>query len=292
MSEIVPEPTVPDIDQQQPPLTKLQWSKNYEIILADWSDKAMSFRYLHSKCNRYYNNLNNSITIPVIVLTTLTGVANFAQSRVPPDYVPYYTIAVGSLNIISGLITTISHFLKIAELNESHRVAAISWGKFCRNIKIELAKHPEEREALETYLKRTKDQYDLLSETSPDIRHKVILAFNKKFANKNFFKPEICDSLESVTTTIYQEQDKPKDDVTRTVQNINEKKNNLAKTMQIEDFIRLYKLANNRDPTTEEIYDNLENNVGKKYLDIFISKNKQQVKPQVKQPAEIHTEIS
>ena len=254
-------------------LVKLQWSKNYEIIFADWCDKAMSYRYLHSQCNRHYNKMNNSITIPVIIISTLTGVANFAQTRVPADYVPYYTIAVGGLNIIAGLITTISHFLKIAEMNEGHRVATIAWGKFCRNINIELAKSPNEREALEIYLKKTKEQYDLLLETSPTIHYNVILNFNAKFKNSTFFKPEICDSLVSVTNTIY----KPEiivDSTLQIVQNIKERKNDVLENIKIEEFIKKYKAQNNRDPTIEEIYDNLEDNIQKKYIDIFVSKFK------------------
>ena len=33
--------------------------------------------------------------------------------------------------------------LKVAELNEGHRVASISWGKFGRQIKVQLARHPK-----------------------------------------------------------------------------------------------------------------------------------------------------
>ena len=263
-----------------PVLVKLQWSKNYETIFADWCDKAMSYRYLHSECNRYYNQYNNIVTIPVIIISTMTGVANFAQSRVPEDYVPYYTIVVGGLNILAGLITTITHFLKIAELNESHRVATIAWGKFCRNIKIELAKHPNEREPLEIYLKKAKEQYDLLLETSPFIRHKEIILFNNKFKKKIFFKPEICDSLESVTSTIYtadyiDNNDKDdKDETLKIIENIKQKKTDILENLKIEDFIKKYKEQNNRDPSVEEIYTNLEDNILKKYIDKFVCKYK------------------
>ena len=259
-------------------LIKLQWNKNYEAIFADWCDKAMSYRYLHSECNRYYHKMNILITIPVIVISTLTGVANFAQTRLPLEYVPYYTIAVGGTNILAGLITTIAHFLKIAELNEGHRIAAITWGKFCRNIKIELAKHPDQREALEVYLKRTKEQYDLLLETSPNIRHKEIALFNSKFKKNSFFKPEICDNLVSVTETIYKEElkdkDRDRDDTLKIVASIKERKNDVLEAIKIEEFIKKYKHHNNREPSIEEIYDNLEDSVHKKYIDIFVEKFK------------------
>ena len=52
---------------------------------------------------------------------------------------------IGGVNLTAGIITTIQQFLKINELNESHRVSAISWGKFQRNLHVELARAPSER---------------------------------------------------------------------------------------------------------------------------------------------------
>ena len=54
-------------------------------------------------------------------------------------------MVVGSLNIIAGIVTTVSQYLKISELNESNRVAYLSWGKFYRDVKTELLKHPLDR---------------------------------------------------------------------------------------------------------------------------------------------------
>ena len=49
-------------------------------------------------------------TIPVIIMSTLTGTANFAQERVPENYQAIYSIIIGSINIFAGIITTIQQF--------------------------------------------------------------------------------------------------------------------------------------------------------------------------------------
>jgi hypothetical protein len=255
---------------------KLQWTSYYENIFADWCDKAMCYRYLHSNCNRHYYFLQICFTIPVIFISTLTGVANFAQERIPVQYQFFYTMGVGGFNILAGFITTISQFLKVNELNEAHRVSSISWGKLCRNIKVELAKSPEEREDIELYLKKTKEQYDLLLETSPMIRYQAIKSFNKKFKNTDFYKPEICDSLISVTTTMYK-QDVDKDEETKIVTSIKERRNTAINNIEIEDFVKKYKLENKREPSVEEIYDNLEDTINKKYIDKFVVNLNQQI---------------
>ena len=120
----------------------VEWTVEHEQILIEWADKAMCYRWLHSRSNMLYSTLNAWYTIPVIVISTLTGTANFAQERVPLAYQSYYVMIVGGFNILAGIITTIQQFLKITQLNEAHRVSSIAWDKFYRNIKIEIAKHP------------------------------------------------------------------------------------------------------------------------------------------------------
>lgn len=186
-------------------LTQMEWSEEHEHILVDWADKAMCYRWLHSQANNKFANLSRWFTIPVIIISTLTGTANFAQDRVSSDYIPVFVMIVGSLNIIAGIISTVSQFLKINELNESHRVSSIAWDKFYRNIKIELAKNPKERIPVGQMIKLAKEEFDRLMETSPVIQTDIINKFTKTFKDKDTFKaikkPEICDDL--VSTELY-----------------------------------------------------------------------------------------
>jgi len=254
------------------PKKNTQWASYHEKILIDWCDKAMSYRYLHSNCQRYYYKLKVWFTIPVIFISTLTGVANFAQERVPEDYQFYYTIGIGSFNIIAGFITTVSQFLKVGELYEAHRVSSISWGKFCRNINIELAKCREERIPINLYLKAVKEEYDLLLETSPSINKSEINIFIKKFKKVNFIKPEICDNLVSVAEKMYIEPEKSQDPDIEAVQNIKKKRELVIHDIQIENFIKQYKIENNKEPSIEEIYENLEDSINKLYIDKFVQR--------------------
>ena len=248
----------------------VNWTKYHEDILVDWCDKAMCYRYLHSHCNRFYYFLNVMFTIPVIFFSTLTGVANFAQERIPEDYQFYYTMGVGAVNILAGFITTVQQFLKVSELNEGHRIAAISWGKFSRNIKVELTKSPNERENPFDYIDRVNEQFDLLIETSPVIRQNEITKFNKKFKNVDFFKPEICDSLNSVKNFVYQSSE---DDLV-TIKHIRERKQSTIKDLQIDQFIKNYIIEHSREPDIEEIYENLEDSIERNYINTFVKKMK------------------
>ena len=120
-----------------------KWKKEEELILKEWADKAVCYKWLHLKSHERFRSINAYYTIPVIILSTITGTANFAQDRVPAAFLSYYVMTVGALNLIAGIISTIHQYLKIAEINESHRVAYIAWDKFARNIRIELIKNPK-----------------------------------------------------------------------------------------------------------------------------------------------------
>jgi hypothetical protein len=239
----------------------VEWTLEHEQILVEWADKAMCYRWLHSRSNAMYSSLNAWYTIPVIVISTLTGTANFAQERVPLQYQSMFVMIVGGFNILAGIITTIQQFLKITQLNEAHRVSSIAWDKFYRNIKIELAKHPDERMNVTQMIKICKEEFDRLMETSPNIPDNIILNFKTefKYIDKNnempkIIKPEICDSLIS-TELSRNPWSSDENRYKKTIQMVSKEKQNMD---LIIGFKRTFYNINNRDALDSEIIDNMK----------------------------------
>jgi len=247
------------------------WTREHEMILAEWGDKAMCYKWLHTKSNAKYRQLNTWYTIPVIIMSTLTGTANFAQDKIPISFRGYATMIIGGVNILAGIITTIQQFLKINELNEGHRVSSIVWDKFYRKIKVELSKHCDERQIAHEFVKSATEEYDRLMETSPIIDKSVIELFNKTFKEssnakiKEFFedltKPEICDSLISVKHGIYKPNDIEKKE--KFFKNIIEDirlsqgEQQEPKNVLIQNFWDTFTKEIKREPTKTELIDNL-----------------------------------
>jgi hypothetical protein len=263
----------------------IEWTPEHEQILIEWADKAMCYRWLHSKSNNMYNTLNAWYTIPVIIISTLTGTANFAQERVPLEYQHFFVMIVGGFNIMAGIITTIQQFLKITQLNESHRVSSIAWDKFYRNIKIELAKHPSERIEPKQMLKMSKEEFDRLIETSPNIPEKIVEQFKTNFFSQESFdkiiKPEICDIL--VPTSEYRNpwynEDNQAKTINETLKNQLMKQNKIRKQNELDrkivsDFIILFNNLNNREPMESEIIDNLKEKIDVNTIKKIIEQNK------------------
>ena len=182
--------------------TRNFWKEEEENLLRQWADKAQCYQWMHSRGYNVYSRKNALFTIPVIIISTVTGTANFAQDRFPEDLKQYIVMGIGTLSIVAGIITTIYQFLQISELNEGHRVAAMSWGKFHNTLKTLVLRHPLDRMPPNEAIKLYHDEYDRLTEISPQILRKVLISFNSKFKKNNTLtKPEICNKLDA--TQIY-----------------------------------------------------------------------------------------
>jgi hypothetical protein len=173
------------------------WSDECENLLSEWSEKASCFRWLHNRCEIKYRRRYYLFSIPVIILSTLTGTANFGMdSYIPEEQQAFATAVVGGLNIFAGILSTLQNFLKVAENMEAHRQAGVSWSKLGRNISIELALDPSRRVIASDFLKLMRAEYDRLIEQSPCITDDVISVFKSRFKNYEVAKPSICNGLD------------------------------------------------------------------------------------------------
>jgi hypothetical protein len=189
-----------------------------------------------------------------------------------------FAMIVGSINLFTAILTTIAHFLKVAELKEGFNIALRNWDKYNRTLKLELMKKPDERGQKKQIIIDAKKQYDKLIDDSPILPQDIVKCFMKKFKNmdkKNnlppnpseplnmlsdldreiniLILPEICDSL--IATKIY----KPSE---QELMELNDSINVLPQQIiisehnnKIDDFKKMFVQKYGREPTLEEIID-------------------------------------
>ena len=243
------------------------WKEEEEKLLKQWADKAKCYQWLHNKSREIYQKKNAWFTIPVIIISTIVGTANFALDRFPEENRHYVVIAIGSLSIIAGIITTIYQFLKISELNEGHRVSLLSWGKFHVDIESELSRHPLDRMPASELIKISKSEFNRLIEISPFIPKKVLKEFNSKFKNSvDLIKPEIGNNINPMNMFEMNEENRQKmiNDLNKglIIKNKEAVQKKVEKDNKVNKFRRSFFVLNNREPTVEEIKKNM------KYTDI------------------------
>ena len=95
-----------------------EWSDEISALLSQWGEISLCYGWLHNYSQRKYKAKYHHMSIPIIVLSTLTGTANFADSYVPAGYKQGFSACVGGLNIFCGILGTLMSFLKYAR--ESH----------------------------------------------------------------------------------------------------------------------------------------------------------------------------
>jgi hypothetical protein len=175
------------------------WTREIEIMVEDWSDRAQCFRWMHDKTSRSFHMKNQYLMIPVIILSTLTGTANFGLDSLfqDPAHKRIATLGIGGVSILTGIISTLANFLRYAQGSEAHSGSAIAWGKFSRFLNIEMALHPNDRMEAFAFLKMFRIELDRLIEQSPQIPEAIIANFKQVFrSNTEIKRPDITGYIE------------------------------------------------------------------------------------------------
>jgi len=181
------------MDEEEVPRFPIKaWHEQQETILKAWGEAAACYRYIHHQSFMAYAKTTQRATLPVIILSTITGTASFAMESVPENLRPIASQSIGAGNLIAGLIATISTFLKLQENTQAHKLAATNFGKFSRKVRLELALPLKDRtKDGAIMIDECKAEYDRLLEEAPDIPKAQLEAFEREFPGDSLYKPEI-----------------------------------------------------------------------------------------------------
>ena len=158
----------------------IKWTNDHEKLLAKWADIANCYFWLHDNTYEFFKKRNMFFAIPIIILSTISGTANYGMDQIFRG-IDYANLIIGTIGLCVAVISTISNFLRFAELSESHRVAAIQWGKFNRLITTELALQNSYRQSINDYMLICRSELDRLLEQSPNIPKQIQIQFKQKF---------------------------------------------------------------------------------------------------------------
>jgi hypothetical protein len=177
------------------------WNSAHENLLAAIADRSNCSRWMHSKSQDLYDRINFGLTIPSIIISTISGTATIGLPGLLTDSTStrFVTVFVGVLTLTSGLLTSLNQYMKTSQLSESHRIASVSYGKLHRVISTELALRRDQRISALDFLKTIRSEQDRLHDTCPSIVDSVIAKFRKEFdSNLSLEKPEIAGDLNHV----------------------------------------------------------------------------------------------
>jgi hypothetical protein len=193
------------------------WCPKQEKLLIRWAEKAAGYRWLHNHARMFYKKQNDWLSYPCIIISSITGVGGFAvlspndqnMSTEQKQKIVIFQYFFAFLNVVAGILTSISKFNNSSRMMESHSVMCVQYSKFYRNIDMELSLETKYREDVLEFVNKVRLEYDRLLDDAPDIPSHTIEAFNETFPDKEN-KPDVCNGLSIIS------QDMTKSDELRT----------------------------------------------------------------------------
>jgi len=179
------------------------WCDKQEKLLKKWAEKAAGYRWLHNHARLSFKRTNDYLAYPSIIIASITGVGGFAvlnpsgntdmsdETKTRIIVIQYF---FAFLNVMGGILTSISKFSQSLSLSEGHSAMCIQWSKFYRNIDMELSLDTKHRCNVVEFVMKCREDYDRLLDDAPDIPAETIYAFLKKFPDKEN-KPDVCNGL-------------------------------------------------------------------------------------------------
>lgn len=179
------------------------WCPKQESLLKRWGEKAAGYRWLHNHARLKFKKQHDYLSYPSIIIASITGVGGFAvlnpsgsdnvdDSTKTKIMIVQYVFAF--LNVLGGILTSISKFGQCQRLSENHSVMCIQYSKFYRSIDMELSLDVQHRANVVEFVSKCREEYDKLLDEAPDIPADSIKAFNTEFPDRDN-KPDVCNGL-------------------------------------------------------------------------------------------------
>lgn len=188
----------PIVSPSNTELNEIYWNDNIEYLLKQWGEKAAGHRDIHLQNAKYWKRISNRITIPIILFSTVSSITTITAVDFN-DYA-YWMYAAASVNVLTAFLTSVNKFLKPDEYFQKHLSSSKAFGKYYRNIQLELSVSRDYRQPSDTLSKWAKTEFDRLINEAPVISDEIIHLYdNKRFDNSDI--PDINN--DNYTIVIY-----------------------------------------------------------------------------------------
>ena len=163
-----------------------EWCEKQEKLLIKWAEKAAGYRWLHNHARLFYKKQNDWLSYPSIIIASITGVGGFAVlnpsgnedvSQDTKNNIMIIQYFFAFLNVLGGILTSISKFSQSLPLSEAHSAMCVQWSKFYRSIDMEISLDVKHRSEVVEFLMKSREEYDKLLDDAPDIPAISIQAF-------------------------------------------------------------------------------------------------------------------
>jgi len=105
-----------------------EWCDTHEHILHDWKTKAFIDMWLQRESASYFSSIDNLLTYPIIILSSISGITLFVTS------VLWSTYIVSGASILVAIFTALSKQIKPNEMYQQHMYIASRYASLIRSV--------------------------------------------------------------------------------------------------------------------------------------------------------------
>jgi hypothetical protein len=189
---------------------EISWNNTLEDMIAQEGEKCSGLAWLYGESERFYEQHNNWIALPVIILSTVTGFISGSSQLLFPNPTAA-SVGVGLASLATGVLSTVGSYFAWAKKTEGCRISALQYSKLQKFIAIEMSLPKNERIQAKDMLKMIRETAERLMETSPAIPIVILERYKEKFSEDiEIAHPEITNGIHKLTVNRVELQEPPK----------------------------------------------------------------------------------
>lgn len=108
-------------------------TEKLDDLLTRWRSRLFVNMWLQEKSMQFYANVNNALTYPIIVISSVSSATLFSTDNSAIKYV------IGGLTLVTGILTSISRQMRPAELYQQYAISTLRYQALVRRIETYLS---------------------------------------------------------------------------------------------------------------------------------------------------------
>lgn len=184
-----------------------KWNYRMKLLLKKVGEKSMGYRWLHDKENEYYYNVDYTLSVTQLVLSS--SIASLTSGTViqllgdnGETDTGRIVIILTIINLILSLLLTIVMGIRDQSdykgRSNQHHKTSVDFSKISNSIAEQFSLRLKDREDDTKFLKEKIKEYDKIMQASPLVRRKTLDAYVDATKNKDIYKPAIVGDIENI----------------------------------------------------------------------------------------------
>lgn len=148
----------------------MEWSESEEFYLGELCRLCQELAQKYNVCYLVYKKRQNRVRLPMIAMSSISGLISFGTSIFPDGYQSAVNISVGISSMLVALVGSIESFLKIPEIIAGSVQASMNYTKLAESISVELALPRNKRTSSGiVFLRECYKTYEKHCEAAPNV---------------------------------------------------------------------------------------------------------------------------